>query len=258
VSDHLDALARALAPQSAQNREQKVFGLVTARVDRIEDDGTYRLKLFGMNGQDDDDHSAPARVMMPMAGGGRGIHFFPEPGDEVVVGFQTGDTNIPIILGGVWNRDDKPPDQAKQSAQNDVRTIVSRSGHELTLDDTAGSEKVTLKSQGGQTVVLDDAPGRAKITISTDAGRTIELDDTPPGKISIRTPSCQITLGEPGALKIEATTSITLSAPVITLGGTAVSVGGGAGSTMIDGAPFKLHTHTPLVSVPGVTGPVGP
>jgi phage baseplate assembly protein gpV len=258
MSDHLDALARAFAPQSEQNREQKVFGVVTARVDRIEDDGTYRLKLFGMNGQDGDDHSAPARVMAPMAGGGRGVHFFPEKGDEVVVAFQHGDTNTPIILGGVWNRADTPPAQARQSADNDVRTIVSRSGHELTFDDSEGATKVTLRSQGGQTVVLDDAPGGAKVTVATRGGRKVILDDTAPGALIVETPSARITLREPGVVEIQASTSITLSAPVIALSGSAVSVGAGVGTATIDGSPYKLHTHPLSGPVPGMTGPVVP
>ncbi len=258
MSDSGDALVRALAPQSSQNREQRVHGIVTAKVDKIEDDGTYRLKFFGMNGQDDDDHSAPARVMMPMAGGKRGMHFFPEAGDEVVVAFQVGDTNNPIILGAVWNRDSAPPDQAKEGSRNDIRTIVTRSGHELTFDDTRGAEKITLKSQGGHSIVIDDAPGSPKVTLSSALGHTIVLDDTLPGQIAIRTPTSQITLAEPGVVNIQATVSITLSAPSISLLGAAVSLGGGAGTATIDGIPFKLHTHAGVTTGLGVSGPVGP
>jgi phage baseplate assembly protein gpV len=256
MSDSADALARAFGPQTSQNREQRVHGIVTARVDKIEEDGTYRLKFFGMNGQDDDDHSAPARVMMPMAGGKRGMHFFPEPGDEVVVGFQVGDTNTPIILGAVWNRDSQPPDQAKQSAQNDIRTIVTRSGHELTFDDTSGAEKITIKSKGGHSIELDDAPASPKMTLSTKLKHTIVLDDTPPGKILIQSPTCQVTMAEPGVITIQATASITLSAPMISLNGAAVGLGSGAGTATIDGMPFKLHTHTGGTIPPGNTGPV--
>jgi hypothetical protein len=253
VSDSSDALARAFAPQSSQNREQRVHGIVTAKVEAIEDDGTYRLKFFGMNGQDDDDHSAPARVMMPMAGNRRGMHFFPETGDEVVVAFQVGDTNNPVILGAVWNTDSHPPDQAKQGSRNDVRTIVTRSGHELTFDDTPGSETVTIKSQSGHAIVLDDAPISPKVTLSTKLGRTVVVDDTLPGKIAIQTPTCQVVLAEPGVVTIQATASITLSAPLIALNGTSVALGGAAGSATIDGVPFKLHTHTLGA---GNTGPV--
>jgi len=258
MSDAADALVRAFAPQSHQNREQQVHSIVTARVEKIEDDGTYRLKFFGMNGADDDDHSAPARVMAPMAGGKRGMHFFPEKDDEVVVGFQGGDTNNPIILGAVWNKEAQPPDQAKQSAQNDVRTIVTRSGHELTFDDTAGAEKITLKSTSGHSIVFDDSPMGPKVTLASAQGRTVVLDDTPPGKLALQTPSCQITLSEPGAISIQATASISLSAPSISLSGTSVALGSGAGTATIDGVPFKLHTHSPAATPAGITGPVGP
>ena len=256
--DATDPIVRAFSPQSAQNREQKVHGLVTAIVQHIEDDGTYRLRFLGMNGQEDDDLSAPARVMAPGAGAKRGLHVFPEVGDEVVVAFHVGDTNNPIILGGVWNRDSEPPDQAKQSASNNLRTLVTRSGHELTFDDTPGAEKVTLKSQLGHTAVLDDAPGSPKVTLSTSLGKKVILDDTPPGRIAVETESARITLAEPGVLSIQASVSITLSAPIINLAGTAVTLGGGVGSATIDGVPFRLHTHTGGTLLGGLTGPVGP
>lgn len=252
---------RVFGPQTMQSREQLVAGLVTAKVDQIEDDGTYRLKFLGMNGQDDDDQSAPARVMMPMAGARRGIHFFPEKGDEVVVGFMVGDTNTPIILGAVWNRNDPPPDQAQQSADNNVRTIVSRSGHELTFDDSTGAEKVTLRSKGGHLVELDDASGRGKVTIASAGGRTIALDDTPLGSISIQTPTTQITLNDAGgSVSIDATTSISLSAPTISLSGVSVSLTSASGMSTIDGSTYRLHGHTPPTpaSPPSIVGPVVP
>jgi uncharacterized protein involved in type VI secretion and phage assembly len=224
-----DPFGRVLRPQTSQNREQHVASVVTAIVERIEDDGTCRLRFFGMNPEEDgDDLSSAARVMMPMAGNRRGMHFFPERGDEVVVGFHDGDTSTPIILGAVWNNVSRPPDQAQESAENHHRTIVSRSGHELTFDDTPGSEKVTVKSQGGHTIELDDAPGRSKVTVSSQGGaRSVVLDDTPPGGISIQTPTCQITMREPGVISIQSTISIAIDAPVVT----------------INGIPFLLHHH---------------
>jgi phage baseplate assembly protein gpV len=257
VSHVMDPLARAFAPQSHQNREQRVNGLVTARVEKIEDDGTYRLKFFGLNGQDDDELSAPARVMMPMAGDRRGMHFFPEPGDEVVVGFHVGDANNPIILGAVWNKASPPPNQAQQSADNNIRTIVTRSGHELTFDDTAGSEKVTIRSQSGHSVVLDDSAASPGITMKSADGGKVAISDMPPGRIELSLQSCQVALAGPGVVNIRATASITLEAPSISLNGMAVTLGGAAGSSTIDGIPFRLHVHTGGTLPPaGTTGPV--
>ncbi|NUO64005.1 MAG: hypothetical protein HOQ09_14845 [Gemmatimonadaceae bacterium] len=237
------------APRAAEDRQRPVSGLATARVVSIEDDGTYRLHFLGMSGQDDDDRSAPARVMMPMAGANRGMHFFPEKGDEVVVGFQSGEANIPIILGAVWNRDATAPAQARQSPDNDVRTIVSRSGHELTFDDAPNRGKITLRTNHGHSVELDDTVGGFKVTLASAGGRTIELDDIGQ-KLSIRTPTSQITMQEPGAMTIESSISIQLSAPTITITGNVVTMMSSAGSSIIDGTPYKLHRHRPPNEAP--------
>lgn len=242
MSDFDNILERFLAPQTTHDRERPVGGLATARVVSIEDDGTYRLHIHGMSGQDDDDRSAPARVMMPMAGASRGMHFFPEPGDEVVVGFQSGQANVPIILGGVWNRDAQAPSQARQSTDNDVRTIVSRSGHELTFDDAPNRGRILLRTAHGHQLELDDTAGGYKVTLSSAGGRSVEFDDIGQ-KLSIQTPTSQITMQEPGAMTIESSISITISAPTITINGNVVTMMSSAGSSIIDGSPYRMHRH---------------
>lgn len=250
-----ELIDRIFAHQSFQAREQRVLGITTATVDKVEDHGMYHLKIHGMNGQSSDDPSAPARMMSPMASANYGAYFFPEKGDEVVVAFIQGDPNMPVILGAVYNQNSAPPSQANQSTDNNVRTIVTRSGHELTFDDTQGSQKVTLKTQGGHKIVLDDNPSGPKVTISSNGGREVLLDDTPPGQIQIQSPTCQITMVEAGQLSISATTSISLSAPSISISGTNVSISAAAGTSTIDNTPFLFHTHA-VSTAPGVTGPV--
>jgi hypothetical protein len=231
----MDPLELLLAPQTARAREQPVHGMVTARVQKIEDDGSYRLDYLTMGSGEP---SAPARVMMPMAGNKTGMHFFPQPGDEVVVAFELGDTNLPIILGAVWNNQTPPPDQAKQSPDNNVRTIVSRSGHELTFDDTPGAEKMLVKTQGGHSLTLDDAPGQGKVTLQTSGGRTLTLDDTPPGGVTRASAAGvqmefsdaggMLTLSAPLGVTIQSGGTITLQGMAITIQGTAVTIQGTA------------------------------
>src|SRR4051794_35013716 len=122
--------------QHQQAIERKNYGLVTAKVTGIMPDGTYELSYLTM---DNGEPSAPARVMMPSAGAKRGFHFMPDVGDEVLVAFHCGDVNEPVILGAAFNDDSQPPDQARPSPDNNCRTIVSRSGHEVTFDDTPGA-----------------------------------------------------------------------------------------------------------------------
>jgi phage baseplate assembly protein gpV len=257
----MDALLEMMAPRTEQNRQQLVQGLVTATVLGREDGGKYRLHYLHFAG---DEPSAPARVMMPMAGGNRGTYFFPEPGDEVVVAFEGGNCNLPVILGAVWNNDDHPPAQAKQSAENNIRTIVSRSGHELTFDDTPGSEKITLRSHRGHTLTFDDQPAGPKISLTTAQGRTLVLDDTPAGQISLSTPAgVQITLSDAGGmLSLAAPVRISLTSALITMTADAIGLNttGSATSSMvlIDNVPFGMHLHAPPVQPPGTTGPVLP
>ncbi len=238
-----------LGPQLDQARERRLFGLVTAKVSGIMPDGTYEVSYLTMgNGEP----SAPARVMMPSAGNKRGIYFFPEVGDEVIIAFQHGDVNMPVILGAVFNEDSPPPDQAQPSPDNNVRTMVSRGGHEITFDDTPGKAEITIKTKSGHKLVMDDTPP-GKLTLASAGGSKIEMDDTV------------------GSLKISAPLQIEISAPTVKLSGTTMAInspggfqvtttGSAPGSmVVIDGKPFGAHVHTPpVVAPPGTTGPVAP
>ena len=115
-------------------------------------------------------------------------------------------SNAPIILGALFNAESPVPDQAKPSADNNVRTIVSRSGHEITLDDSPGSGKIVVKTKDGRSLILDDTlPG--KIVLATPLGLAIELDDS----------TGTLTLKAPLALRLESAGAIQLQGSVISL-----------------------------------------
>jgi uncharacterized protein involved in type VI secretion and phage assembly len=153
-------------------REAPMFGLMFAEVTGIHDDG-YQLKWLSGSMSSP---SAPARVATLMAGDGRGAFFMPEVGDEVVVGFELGNIDRPVILGALWSDQDKPPQQADTSATNHVRTIVSRAGHEVTFDDSPAG-KITIKTKGGMEITLNDVPPKIVIkTTGNIATSQLELD----------------------------------------------------------------------------------
>jgi uncharacterized protein involved in type VI secretion and phage assembly len=139
----------------------RFYGVVHARVRELTDAGcTLEYSSISV-----EDASAAARIATPMAGPGRGLFLRPEVGDEVVVAFENGDLSQPVVLGAVWNPEQTPPPNADTSPANNVRTLVSRAGHEITLDDTPGAGGVTIQSSSGVKIVIDDA--RKKITIET-------------------------------------------------------------------------------------------
>ena len=126
----------------------RVYGMVVGIVTSTDDpDGLGRLKVK-YPWLDDQAESPWARVMGPMAGPKRGLLCRPDVGDEVLVAFEHGDMNFPFVLGGVWNATDPPPDHGADG-DNNIRLLRSRSGHQITLDDTQGSEKIVIEDQSG-------------------------------------------------------------------------------------------------------------
>ncbi len=238
-----DFLETIMRPELGGRRDPAISGVLIARVTGRMDNGTYELAYNGM-GQNAP--SAPARMMMPNTGGGRGIHFMPEEGDTVVVAFTGGDPNSPVILGGLWNGAAPPPDQAQPSAENNIRTIVSRSGHEITFDDTTAAGKVKIRTAGGREALLDDTPP-GKITVKNPVGVELEINDAPPevkitapAMITLETAALNLLAGQvsmgpatsvpapPMPTEINAPVQFKVTSALIQLNAAAITIQGGA------------------------------
>lgn len=264
--------------QDRQRRERSVNGISIAKVTGRMPDGTYELKYLGMGG---DTPSAPARMMMPNAGNKRGVYWMPEVGDEVVVAFESGDSNAPIVLGALFNAQSPTPDQAKPSNDNNVRTIVSRSGHEITLDDSPAAGKVIVKTNGGRSLTLDDTPP-GKVRMETPSGISITLDDamgtltlSAPSAIVLQSASLSLMVGglsmAPGPSPGTSSMVVNVPMSIALNAGASVTINAGASialnavsaisvttsmppGALINGRPFIAHTH----GAPPVTPPVTP
>ncbi len=93
-------------------------------------------------------------IIMLGAGKNRGWFFIPEKDDEVLLMFEHGDMDRPLVVGALWNGKDTPPD--KNPGKNPRRVIKSRAGSKITFDD----EKNTL--------TIEDGTGTGKITFDAD------------------------------------------------------------------------------------------
>ena len=99
-----------------------------------------------------DEHSTCwIRVLQPWAGQGWGTQFVPRVGTEVMVGFQGGDTDRPLILGGVYNVEATTPFALpEQKTRTGIRTRTSPGGdgfNELSFEDLRGHEQIHLNAQ---------------------------------------------------------------------------------------------------------------
>jgi uncharacterized protein involved in type VI secretion and phage assembly len=92
-----------------------------------------------------------------------GAVFYPDVGDEVVVGFVDGELSAPIVLGSVYDAT-RPPAVSPESG-NGTRAIVTRSKLELRFDEE--HRIVTIRTPAGHEVTLDDTSGEVRIADAT-------------------------------------------------------------------------------------------
>jgi uncharacterized protein involved in type VI secretion and phage assembly len=118
-----------------------------------------------------------ARLVAPMAGRDRGAYLVPEVGDEILLAFEHGHPDRPYVLGSLWNGKDGPP-----GSDPNVRVVKSPSGHTVTLDDTAGAERVEIAERNGKSrIVLDSARG----TVTVHGGGDLAIE-APNGALTLR------------------------------------------------------------------------
>jgi len=134
--------------------------------------GRVRIRLPWSPDNGDSAYEAWARLATMMAGNNRGSWFVPDVDDEVLVAFEGGDTRRPYVVGMLWNGSDSPPE--RMDDDNNLKTILSRAGIRLTMDDTDGAVKLTLSTPGGHSMVFDD--GDRSVTTSDSSGNTIKMD----------------------------------------------------------------------------------
>lgn len=127
-----------------------VIGLVVDNKDP-EKLARIKIKIPSLNS---DETTWWAPLVSLGAGKERGWLFLPEIDDEVVVMFESGEMNRPMVIGALWNGKDTPSDQ--NDGENERRSITSREGSKIILDDKE------------EQIVIEDGGGLGKITITKD------------------------------------------------------------------------------------------
>jgi type VI secretion system secreted protein VgrG len=103
------------------------------------------------DGKLDDRSSCWIRTMHPWAGASWGVQFIPRVGMEVVVVFEGGDPDKPMVIGSVYNGTHPTPFLLPgDKTRSGFRTQSSPGGsgfNELSFEDSAGKEQVFLHAQ---------------------------------------------------------------------------------------------------------------
>ncbi len=140
-------------------------GMYPARVVENDDphnQGRIRVQYYWQ----EEGQSTWVRLLTPHAGASRGTLFLPELGDEVLVTFEEGDAERPFVVGSAWNGVHQPPttgfhqpDEVNGSefAANNIKRIVTKGGHRITLVDTPGLATISLATPTSSRLMLTES-----------------------------------------------------------------------------------------------------
>lgn len=156
---------------------------------------------------------------------GAGADFYPEIGDEVVIGFLSGDPRYPVILGSLYSKANPPP--VPPANPNNIKSIYSKSQMHIDfIEDTKVVRIVTPKNQSVQ--ISDDA---SSITLTDANGNTVTLG---PSGIALDSAS-DITLTAKGSISLTAKASLTAT------GTTSATVSSSSGMVQVTGTTVALN-----------------
>ncbi len=183
------------------------------------------------------------RVMTPHAGNERGWYCIPEIDDEVLVGFEHGNPDLPVVLGSLFSGQDKPHDDAAQS-DNAAKMFMTKGGNMISFGDGSGDEEIKISQGDGENAIIISMSGPS-ITIESSGdisikGKTIALEST----------EGDFTIKSAGAVKQESTADMEIkggmnlkaegSMNCDLKGGINTNVEGGA-MTVIKGSLVKIN-----------------
>jgi type VI secretion system secreted protein VgrG len=229
----------------------KIYGVTVGMVcgnDEIDTDpkglGTIKVELPLY---EEGSNSFWAQTTQFWAGSGsRGALFLPRMGDEVVVAFEHGDPDHPIVIGSLYNSSNKPPETLPDNKNiSEIRTRSTPSGgggyHLLSFDDTTGSELMNIQAQKDLTILIKNNETR---TVYKDQSETIQGNITKATwKNETETTHGTVTRTVDKTETVTATQGYSLTSDVqivLTVGGSSIT---------IDQSGITIHA--PLVTING-------
>ena len=176
--------------------------------------------------------SRRVRVAQIWAGAHRGALFVPRVGDEVLIQYEEGDPDRPIVVGSVYNGNNTVPMTLPgKKTKSGILTLSSTGGggyNMLLFDDTKGAENVKLRTQKDlKYKALNDQEINIGVDRTDKVGNNINQTVGTNHTINVGT-KYSLTAGSQIVLRVGASTitmdpsSITLKAPTITVTGDAL------------------------------------
>lgn len=131
-------------------------------------------------GKNNADSACWCRVGTPWAGKHWGMIHIPRIGQEVIVAFDEGDPDKPIIVGSVYNSEQMPPFALPANkTQSGIQTRSSLGGspencNEICFEDKKGSELLYIRAEKDQTIAVEHDEAH---WVGHDRDKTIDNDE---------------------------------------------------------------------------------
>ena len=144
--------------------------------------GRVKVQFFwDRQGKKNEQSSCWVRVAQPWAGKNWGFVAWPRIGQEVLVAFESGDPDRPIIVGSLYNAEQMPPyTLPANQTQTGIKSRSSKGGgtdnyNELRFEDKKGSEEIHVQAEKDLTTVVKNDETRE---IRNNRTTTIAANDT--------------------------------------------------------------------------------
>jgi phage protein D/phage baseplate assembly protein gpV len=206
TSSLAQTLRHRIAETPSPNQQAPIRGVMVGKVvQNIDPLGLGRVQVTFPD-LSDDHPSGWARIATLSAGGDEsgswGSYFLPDRDDEVLVAFEGGDLNHPVVIGALWNGQQRPPET--NTGLNERRLLRTKSGMEIRFDELPQQERLVIRDKAGATIELSSAPDGRGITIRNTAEAVIRLDATQNEVTIAHASGSTITLAADGSVSIVA------------------------------------------------------
>jgi len=217
-------------PSSMSKRRPATNLQMAVVVDNNDPEKMGRIKVkFPWN---ESDETPWVRLAVPHAGSDRGWLSLPEIDDEVLIGYEQNNPDLPIALAALYNKDTALP--ADPGDKNDIKVFMTRSGNQICFTDADGSEEINIAMKDGKNQIVMQLSGPS-ITVKSEGDISIEGNN-----VSIKAQQeVKIEAGTDLNAKASANVNLEASANLKAKSSAMMNVEGGM--TTVKGNPIQLN-----------------